>query len=934
MSNHCSISIPFFRKAGFFFALVFLNFSYVYSQKEVDIEAYFETDSIAVVKGSTFTNFLVVKNTSDAEITVQELAPQEKYPGLLFYPKQNFTLAAGAKKRLPLKFIANLDFMKMPSNKIAFSFSYKTASTSQKMETAFIAQKDEDRSIAIYPFSRENYLNPATPESSLMVFVENRGYAKRNIKLEFQSLPDGLTIIPNQQTVTLEGLEKRMVEIRVATRNQNVLFPDYNIEVKATDLLDNERVGSSRIQLVVLSSNRQIARGVESGRRSNYAEVAYNENSSGYNYLQLRGNTEFSPIENVYGRFNINTDYYQQDGLYNLYDTWLELEHSNAVMRLGNVQGSDYDYSVSGRGGVITTKFGLNKEIEVLALQNNYSLYGTYYQQTGGSKMTGAKYSFGDPNSFHGKLSYIFENDPRLSTDTQLTNLTTSFSLNEQHNFSLEAGLSHEKGLVNNDNNTGASAELNYDANIGDWNFQSLNSYSTKSYAGLSRGSYYFNQRIGREFTKGKRGFLLYQRSQVQPEYLSFQNTGNLSNGYTMYPFYYSSSEAVKLGYQFAFRNWNVLLSPQLEHQKNESNTIARGLLSYRFHTNFGTTFGNYGINFSGEYSRSKQENSIDWFNSLRATMSYRFKNFSLNGTVQRNPINVYELNSYDISGQGFINYNVYSSYNFQAFKSALSGSASAGVNYSELYQNLNKTVTGNLEYKISNSWATTGYFNYSDYESIQSNGYSGYNYQFRVGIKKYFTAATSIGNHKVSFQLFEDANFNELLDSGERVLANEMVKLDRYVAITDKKGKVTFLNVPQGTYKLEVNQSVGSRLRMDPMILVDRNVKMNVGLVKNIRVTGKLTEIRQAYDFKETTVTGIVVYAKSEEGVVHTAVVNQNDEFEFFLKDGQYDIYIKNDKYNFINPKQTIVIGNTENVESLLFEYKKKDTEIKVKRF
>ena len=108
----------------------------------------------------------------------------------------------------------------------------------------------------------------------------------------------------------------------------------------------------------------------------------------------------------------------------------------------------------------------------------------------------------------------------------------------------------------------------------------------------------------------------------------------------------------------------------------------------------------------------------------------------------------------------------------------------------------------------------------------------------------------------------------------------------------------------------------------------------MNVGLVKNIRVAGRLTEVKQAYDSKETTVTGILVYAKSEDGEVHTAVVNQNNEFEFYLKDGKYEVYIKNDKFNFLQPNQTIEVTSEEEVETLLFEYKKKDTEIKVRRF
>jgi len=103
---------------------------------------------------------------------------------------------------------------------------------------------------------------------------------------------------------------------------------------------------------------------------------------------------------------------------------------------------------------------------------------------------------------------------------------------------------------------------------------------------------------------------------------------------------------------------------------------------------------------------------------------------------------------------------------------------------------------------------------------------------------------------------------------------------------------------------------------------------------VKNIRVTGKLVEIKQAYDVLETDVTGIAVYAKSEEGTIYTAVVNQNNEFEFFLKDGKYEFFIENDKYNYIQPRQIILVTKEGNSESLVFEYKKKDTTIKVKRF
>jgi hypothetical protein len=42
---------------------------------------------------------------------------------------------------------------------------------------------------------------------------------------------------------------------------------------------------------------------------------------------------------------------------------------------------------------------------------------------------------------------------------------------------------------------------------------------------------------------------------------------------------------------------------------------------------------------------------------------------------------------------------------------------------------------------------------------------------------------------------------------------------------------------------------------------------------------------------------------------MIYTAVVNQKNEFEFFLKDGKYNLYIENDKYSYTQPNQTIQV-------------------------
>ncbi|MCD0479701.1 hypothetical protein LPB90_14660 [Chryseobacterium sp. LC2016-29] len=933
MKPQNGMPISILRRTILFFAFV-LHLSFAFAQEKKNIQIHFENDNVAVKKGSTFTNFLVIENKSSEEITIQNIMPQENYPGLLFYPKNDFTLGVGQSKNLPVKLIANLDFMKLRSNEINFQVSYTTPTVTKTENVSFFVDKDENKNIAIYTASYENFINPAAPDSSILLNVENQGYSKRTVKIDLQSIPDGLEIIPKQQTVSLEGLEKQTVEIKIRVRKQNTLFPEFNINATATDLLNNEIVGSNTLYLVILSNNRQIARGNEAVSGSNFAEIAYNENNSGFNFLQLRGNTAFRVTENLKSRFNIGADYYHEEGLYNLYDTWLELERKNTVLRVGNVNSNDYDYQVFGRGAKASTKFGKNNQIEILALENNYNLYGTYFQQTEGSTIMGAKYGFGNTKSFNGKVSYIFDHDPRLNIDTQVANSVTSFLLNDKHTIRTELGLSNEKGLVNKDENTGASMGANYEGKIGKWDIQSINSFATKSYAGIKRGSFFSNQRISHQFSDSQRAFIQYQNSQVDPEFLSFQSApiqpGNTAN----LRYYFNSTETLGSGYQLSLKKWNFLLSPKIENQKTANFYTSQELFSYRMETNISTTLGSHGLNWTAEYSYSKENNNNDWFNSLRTTLSYRYKAFSLNGTAQWNAINVFDLNSYYNTDRNFANYNVYASYNFQMLKNNMSGSFTAGTYYSELYKNLNSNISGNLEYKIAPSWSTTGYFNFSGYKSTAEYTSSGSYYQFRVGIKKSFAAATALGNHKVMFQLFEDKNFNGLLDAGESALANEIVKLDNFVALTDKNGKVVFQNVPDGIYTLKVNESAGARLMMDPVILVNKNINRKVGLVKNIKVSGKLIEIKQAYDVLETDVTGIVVYAKSEEGAIYSAVVNQKNEFEFFLKEGKYDFYIENDKYSYTQPHQTIQVTKEGYSGTVVFEYKKKDTTIKVKKF
>ena len=919
------------RKATFL-SFLFLFISNVFGQQYTkDIAFYFELDTIDVNQGKTFNNYLVIKNLTDRDLNIVTLEAEKKYPGLLLSPKTPSVIAAGKEHKLFVKFIATTEFMKMESDDISFNLSYQIEDGAQKTEKAtFLRKRKIEEDIYVYPFARENYIDPTIPESTISIFVENTGYASRSIQLEFESNFGGITLSPRQKTINLEGKEKQLIELKLSIRQQSSYFPDYNIQIKAIDLISNKEVNTSNLKIIVLSNNTQVMRNQNVATDKNYMEMAYNQMGNGFDYMQLKANSEIKLGNQVQAKFNTAVDYYLNQDTFSMYNTYLEVERKGSSVKLGNIYGNDYDFSVSGRGAKLVGNLGSHKNIEVLAVDDNYNIYSNYISESEGSKTIATKYSFGDHNGFNGKVSYLFDHDPLSSLDSQLAHYNSAFKLNTNHNFRVEAGVSHEKGLINHKEQAGLSTSVNYDYRQARWEFNSLNSFATKNYAGMNRGAFNLYQNIGYRLPNNKRLFLQYQNSQSEPEYMYNQDA--VINPNIFNNFY--STHSVKSGIQFSKNKWNFHFSPQVEKQKNISNFINEGLLSYRFRSTIGTSLKAHSVDLSAEYSYSEASESEYTFSSLKTMLTYRFKGFSLNGTAQFNPNNINDLNYYSEASKDYINFSLYSSYSFRGLQKNITGNISAGLNYSELYNNMNQNINANLEYKITPSWAGTAYANYSNYESLLANSFKGHNYQFSVGIKKYFTNAGSGDYHTVDLQFFEDKNLNGALDKGELLLANEIIKLDNYIAKTDKNGKVRFKNVPKGSYRLRVNESAGLRLMNDPIILVSKSINFQLGLGKNNKVKGKLIEIKQEYDGLNSDVRGIVVYAEDEAGHKTYTAVNQDEEFEFFLKNGSYRIFIENQRYEYLKPSQIIQLDNADYSETLIFEYVKKDRQIKVKKF
>jgi len=66
----------------------------------------------------------------------------------------------------------------------------------------------------------------------------------------------------------------------------------------------------------------------------------------------------------------------------------------------------------------------------------------------------------------------------------------------------------------------------------------------------------------------------------------------------------------------------------------------------------------------------------------------------------------------------------------------------------------------------------------------------------------------------------------------------------------------------------------------------------------------------------------------------VYTTVVNQQDRFDFLLPPGIYQIYIQSDQFKYEQTLQAVTVSARTVPPELLFRYRKKDTEVRVRKF
>ena len=926
-----------------FLVTALLNFgSAAFAQPNTGVSYRFEKDTVQVNGGQTFTNKLIVENLSGEGVQLSAQAANTKtLSGIIRLP-QIIRLAAGEKHSYPLKFIADRNTIIQSFQ--TFSVQLRADNTLVKVQekASFYTNLEDGGGLQIFTEQDEYFLDQSTNRSEINLRLINSGLVPISFHLKLTGSPAGLEFTGEKQLITIPP-GAQVLSPFTARNLIGIDRADFTVSISAVQESGTE-LSAKRIRVMSLTSERRFGMGSVSQNQTENNAVALrylsmSQNASIYQ-LQGSGNLQLGKDETL--DYRLNLDHYSQLGVSNLYDTYLDFKTHNWGIKLGNIY-ENLDYVMAGRGIKGSFKTSEKNSLNVFALQNNYLLLSGYNDQIAGANIIGANYEFETSQEANGYLSALHAQNPTTGVESGQLNGKTTFFLNDKQRLALEGGVSREHSVIGGNN--AAAGGLTYSLSSEQYQFNTNNYYSTAYYTGLRRGLFQSDSHLVRSFKSlGKLSARLSllnsnPKYQLAEGYYRLQNKNRIN--------------IYEVGYGTAMGKMNFQLSPYLMFQQLQGEGIIAPLNQpYNWRSravrtvanlNFYNTIHSFSVNTDYGYTYLNDVNPTSKpFHSLRLNASYNLAFAGFTAFLQFNPY--YLTDNYNsLTTARFRQYSFGPNTRFNALNDKLNVQAAATYNYygsSESY-----AVSSNIRWAMGGKWVFTADLQWSFLQSklllnvdsrqpFIQNSFD--NRQLRLGIEKQFNAFQSSKGKKLELNYYGDQNNNGIRDTGERYVDGLIVKINGETAITDKKGRVTFKNVQPGDYAVQIMNSKGWAARDAMNILVSTNKDMEVPLVKTAVLRGKIEAQQSRYQNTKSELSGIAVLASDQMGNTFKTLTNEEGSYNFYLRPGQYRIFIETlgMSFSIANPSHQLNLAEGKAVYDLNFQYVDEQQKVEVTRF
>lgn len=841
-----------------------------------------QKDSIAASSGTTFTNYLTIKNIGlqQQNIAISFLAPQTIQ--FLSTIQEKISLHSNEVALIPLKGLINHDNIASVS-KVTIQVHNTTENVLESVSFTVLFKENHQVSVSL-----------STPENTKTLFsdmesaylplrlVHNRSRQEK-FHLSVSSTPEGVNQSLYPLSVVLSANQDTTISILInPLRHWSVSMP-YQLAVLVTDTTGSI-IGTVSYKLVVATTHKQFKS----------PQWLNNEGYSISAALTSFNGSEWAKETRIWGRdsvgkamvdfqlhyLNYTINQYQQ-----LQNSFISYRTSQAAIRLGSL----YDYHempLFGRGIRVNinspdhqwTFWAVNSQSNWLSRGENFltgNIYSVRYDQTS-STLAGASWS----------LSSSYFTQP---TTTRVGYLNFgSFRLNrsERHSFEVLGGSSIEYAQSGPDRaqTIGWAGRLNYSYKnqaLG-WH---LNAYtSSPVYSGFQKGATLLNSQL--LWQPSDKLTLLAALNHFQYNQVRF------TSAVDSYRSEYGNTIA-EISLSQRLGAFSFSLRPYWFAQNNHFFYTNQKAYSYRlspavFYT--GHNKQRFELNYDFGLLNDRIQQSQPSYLSQRVMLSAAWGAFNLWGYWQKGPYFLNDLLNPNPAQTVFI--SATPMVNFNLLNNRLVGSIGFNYLYNAFYKEDKYIGVGQIHYKLTPDLQIRLDGNATPFNQQQELSFSRY----RLEVTKRFNKLKVGHQGQLNLSFFEDTNANGIKDPKEQWMDSLLVTINENTLITNSKGNVTYRNIPSGTYTVS---AVSAGRTGDPILFyeklkVERTLTKLIPLSRTYPLRGQLHCQVDSYNQQPCQYNRFVIDIERNTQVVSSTIPLSNGTFSLHLPPGNYTLYLR----------------------------------------
>ncbi|MDV4101476.1 hypothetical protein CMT19_10530 [Elizabethkingia anophelis] len=639
----------------------------------------------------------------------------------------------------------------------------------------------------------------------------------------------------------------------------------------------------------------------------------------------------------IKGIVNVNGTYWSNNNTKPLFtNTWVRLEGKGVGVQLGNLNASDLEVNLVGRGAEVSVNPFKDKRsgIRVGAVEKSYNLIDPLDLNNslrGYSSYAKSSVSLNEKVSLDNSI--VLDNDPYQRSFI----LMNEYHYNNKQTFydvRLGYGYTSSKGEVWNTASS-IAAGLNLNTSFGKYTLSSNNYYSSSYYPGIRKGNTVFEERLFRNFTKFNLwlGYSLnnYNPKSIDPQY-EYNTVSNRSKIEMGTSFTIARNTKLSIIPQWTTERSNVFINSSFKSENVDFNSAF-------INTAFNYTSPDYkssvSLVLSQGYSRYIGYTPSSFIYRLQANWYY--KNFMLSANYQKGNFMLYEGNFNNTLSNNTERISAIANYKISLLNKRLNLVLGSIFN-SDRFIGKSFSVNSNLDYRILSGTKLFASYNFNKY----LNGiYRSANNYYQIGIMQDLPSfGEEKGNSKtgnIELFFYYDLNNNGQYDSTIDQPASDLkTKINNTLFITPKNGNIKYRKVPYGTYMIK---ALEDKWYVDDLrINVDRkDVFLTIPLQKTSMVKGKVQyqeATKTQYDVIEV-LSGLPVVFQNSQFKNFVFYTNERGEYSAYLPVGHYKVFVDGNalqKNVYVEASQSVDIaeGNTSMLKPFILKVKERKVEVK----